>query len=171
MNNCTNIEGKISPSDICKRCGFYWQKTCWGYRRNFKFCTHKIYLVLKKTPQNNFFLRGPHHGENGIWNIWRFAVFFILSKYLMCCSETGVQLVLTCLCSAIVLSTQQFHKLHWVDSINDSSMVYRFKSSIKKVRLHPNCNPNIFSEIIELPGNEGTQLFGVRVFRNWVVQF
>ena len=32
-------------------------------------------------------------------------VFFILSKYLMRCSEAGVQLVLTCLCSAIVLSS------------------------------------------------------------------
>ena len=90
VTECTNIEGKISPSDICKIWGVNWQKTCWGYRTDFKFCTQKLYLVLKKIPQNNLFVRGPHDGENGIWNIWIFAAFFVLSKYLMCCSEAGV---------------------------------------------------------------------------------
>ena len=28
-------------------------------------------------------------------------------------------------------------------------------TTIKKVKLHPNCNPNIFSEIIELQENGG----------------
>ena len=83
-------------------------------------------------------------------------VFFILSKYLMRCSEAGVQLVLTCLCSAIVLSS--FICTEWIVLMilvvvwcTDSSR----PTTIKKVKLHPICNPNIFSEIIVLHENGG----------------
>ena len=38
--------------------------------------TQADFFMLRKKPQNNFFLRGPQHCENGIWNIKIFASIF-----------------------------------------------------------------------------------------------
>ena len=89
------------------------------------------------------------------FEIYEYLLVFSSSQNISFCSEAGVQLVLTCLCSAIVLSS--FIKYtEWIVLMillwcTDSSR----PTTIKKVKLHPNCNPNIFSEIIELQENGG----------------
>ena len=81
--NTSKFEGKIFPSHICPKLGSYWQKTCWGCRRNFKFGTQADFFMLRKKPQNNFFLRGQQHCENGIWNIKIFVSIFLLSHNIL----------------------------------------------------------------------------------------
>ena len=66
MKNCTKFEGKILSSHICQKCDSYLQKTCCWCQISVKFCTPTNYLKLKKTPKNNFFIRGQQHCENGI---------------------------------------------------------------------------------------------------------
>ena len=70
------IWGKNIFLHICQICVIWSQKTCCGCGRNFKFCTDANYVVLKKTRQNNFFLPGPQHGQNGIWNLEIFVEYF-----------------------------------------------------------------------------------------------
>ena len=74
---------KYSNPIFPKKCDIYWQKTCWGCQIKLKFGTQVYDFVLKKTPQNNFFIRGTHHCQNGIWNIQIFASIFLLSHNIL----------------------------------------------------------------------------------------
>ena len=97
VKNSTKFEGKIFLLNICQKCVIWRQKTCCWCQGNLKFCTDANYVVLKKTPQNNFFLWAEQHGQNGIWNLEIFVEFFHRQKYLVCLSEACVQLVPTIL--------------------------------------------------------------------------
>ena len=83
VKNWSKFERKIFPSHICPKLCSYWQKTCCWCRRNFKFGTQADFFMLRKKPQNNFFLRGQQHCENGIWNIKIFASIFLLSHNIL----------------------------------------------------------------------------------------
>ena len=77
VNNCSNIEGKIFPSHICRKWGIYWQKTWTGCRINFKFCAQQNYPVPGKKPQNNFLYRTPFIVKMGSRSEnWNFRDFF-----------------------------------------------------------------------------------------------
>ena len=80
VKNSTKFEGKILFLNICQKCVIWRQKTCCWCQRNLKFCTDANYVVLKKTPQNNFFLWAEQHGQNGIWNLEIFVEFFHRQK-------------------------------------------------------------------------------------------
>ena len=73
------IERKVF-FNICQKCVIWSQKTCCGCQGNLKFCTDANYVVLKKTPQNNFFPWAQQHGQNGIWNLEIFVEFFHRQK-------------------------------------------------------------------------------------------
>ena len=52
INQSRNIVRKMIPWNICQKCLFYWQKTCWGCKVTLKFCTqllleNKVLKVLK----------------------------------------------------------------------------------------------------------------------------
>ena len=83
MKNSQKFVEKIFQHNICKKWDIYWQKTCWGCQIKLKFGTQVNHFVLKKTPQNNFFIRGTHHCQNGIWNIQIFASIFLLSHNIL----------------------------------------------------------------------------------------
>ena len=105
------IWGKNIFLNICQKCVIWRQKTCCWCQRNLKFCTDANYVVLKKTPQNNFFLWAEQHGQNGIWNLEIFVEFFHRQKYLVCLSEACVQLVPSWLCFVFKLEIRRWDTL------------------------------------------------------------
>ena len=83
MNNCSNIGGKIFASDICQKCGIYWQKTCCWCLTNFKFGTQANYLMPRKKLKITFLSGARNIVKMGSEIYKYFLLFFIISKYFM----------------------------------------------------------------------------------------
>ena len=116
-----------------------------------KFFSPADGVLPYKRPENEFFLNGAIHCENAIWNIQIFASIFMSSN--ICGGRFGrtVQLVPKTL-EVWREKVKRKHRYMW-------SFVYPINSSykyVKKVKLNPNYNPNIFSELIELQENGGS---------------
>ena len=131
-----------------------------GYfcKKNLNCLTDNIeifHIQMKSRPKKDqktiFFVSGAIHCENTIWNIQIFASIFMSSN--ICWGRFGrtVQLVPKTL-EVWREKVKRKHRYMW-------SFVYPINSSykyVKKVKLNPNYNPNIFSEIIELQENGGS---------------
>ena len=152
MKNCSNIGGKIFPSHICRKWDIYWQKTCWGCRINFKFGTQANHLTRRKKNQNNFFIRGPQHCENGIWNIQIFFTFFHNLKIFDVRFEASVQLVPTILFTSFLqpASIETDPIANPPSAVDHIQLVPKY---ISKVKLERGWSPNILSEIMRCQEN------------------
>ena len=104
-----------------------------------------------KRPENDFFLSGAIHCENSIWNIQIFASIFMSLN--ICGGRFGrtVQLVPKTL-EVWRKKVKRKHGHMW-SFVYPLNLSYKY---VKKVKLNPNSNPNIFSEIIELQENGGS---------------
>ena len=128
-----------------------WQKTCWGYLWSLKFCTQVDYCVLKKTSQNDFFHRGTHHCENGLWKIQIFCDFFHRLKYLTYDFEASVQLVPTFYSHPVC----RLLELQLILA-SEEDCVQLVPKYYSKVKLRSWQSPNILSEIMRLLQNGGS---------------
>ena len=127
------------------------QKTWIARLRKMKLFSPADEVLPYKRPDNDFFLSRAIHCENSIWNIQIFASIFISLN--ICGGRLGrtVQLVPKTL-EVWRKKVKRKHGHMW-------SFVYPLNSSykyVKKVKLNPNSNPNIFSEIIEWQKNGGS---------------
>ena len=68
--------GKIFSFHICRKYVTCCQKTWRGCQVNLKFCKQSNYVMPRKKRQNNLFTWGPQHGQNGIWNLQIFYIYF-----------------------------------------------------------------------------------------------
>ena len=112
-------------------------------------------MQMKSRPKRDqktiFFVSRAIHCENAIWNIQIFAFNFHELKYLQGHFGRSVQLVPKTL-EVWREKVKRKHGYMW-------SLAYPINSSykyVKKVKLNPNSNPNISSEIIELQENGGS---------------
>ena len=84
MKNCSNIGGKIFPSHICPKWGSYWEKTCWGCRRNFKFGTQADFFYAEKKTSKLLFSPGPATLRKWDLKYTNILYFFSSSKNICC---------------------------------------------------------------------------------------
>ena len=90
VNNCSKLEGRILSSHIWQKCVICCQKTWTGCKVKLKFFTEANYLLLKKNMSKP---KAPNIVKMG-YEIYKYlSNIFIISKYWVCLSEAGVQLV------------------------------------------------------------------------------
>ena len=123
-----------------------------------KFCTHVDETFSWKKTENNFFIICALHCENGIWNIKIFAFYCDELKYL------GWLFFEEKANSSPKALPFKSREAIWSPTLlmmmsNNSKYSVQIQvvlqTYVKKVKLHPNCNQNIFSEITELEENGG----------------
>ena len=117
--------------------------------------TSKLPYAEKK-PQNNFFIRGQEHCENGIWNIQIFFTFFHNLKIFDVRFEASVQLVPTILFTSFLqpASIETDPIANPPSAVDHIQLVPKY---ISKVKLERGWSPNILSEImwVQENGSEG----------------
>ena len=142
----------------CPKYRIFLQKTWIAWLTTLKFFSHADEVPPYKRLENDFFVSGAIHCENAIWNIQIFAFNFHELKYLQGHFGRSVQLVPKTL-EVWGEKVKRKHGYMW-------SFVYPLNSSykyVKKVKLNPNSNPNIFSEIIELQENGGSGVIQAQI--------
>ena len=135
----------------CPKYMIFLQKTGIAWLTTLKFFSYADEVQPYKRPENHFFVSRAIHCENAIWNLQIFASIFMSSNICQGGFGRTVQLVPKTL-EVWGEKVKRKHGYMW-------SFVYPINSSykyVKKVKLNPNFNPNIFSEIIELQENGGS---------------
>ena len=137
--------------DSCPKYRIFLQKTWIAWLTTLKFFSHADEVPPYKRLENDFFVSGAIHCENAIWKIQIFAFNLCELKYL--------HGLFWKVCST---HPQNFWGLKgkgtkkaWLD-MQFCVFVNSSQKYVKKVKLHLNFNPNIFSEIIELRENGGS---------------